>query len=210
LKILVTSGPTREYIDPVRFLSNASSGKMGAAIAIALLELGFKPIIVSGPVDVNYPADSIVHKVETTDEMLSQCLSIFDDCIGVIGAAAPCDYKPQNFSLQKIAKSESGKGITVKLEQTKDILAALGKIKRKNQISVGFALETEQGKTNAASKLKRKKCDFIVLNSPESLNSDSTNLQVFNSKEELIAVLKGTKIKVAKKLIELIYLPLKF
>ncbi|MDR1484885.1 MAG: phosphopantothenoylcysteine decarboxylase [Planctomycetaceae bacterium] len=202
LRVLVTSGPTREYLDPVRFLTNGSSGKMGAAIAAALIEMGFVPVVVSGDVDVEYPAGVEVYFVETTGEMLERCCLIFGSCVGVISAAAPCDFKPKNFSLQKISKSESGGNMVVELEQTVDILAALGKIKRADQWSIGFALETESGKENALAKLKRKNCDFIVLNSPESINNDSAEVQVFNAREELIAKTTGTKINIARKLIE--------
>jgi phosphopantothenoylcysteine decarboxylase/phosphopantothenate--cysteine ligase len=201
-RVLVTSGSTREYIDPVRFLSNASSGKMGAAISFALLEFGFEPVVVSGFVGVSYPVGVEVYFVETTGEMLDKCVSIFGDCVGVIGAAAPCDYKPKNFSVQKIAKSESGVGLFIELEQTSDILGVLGGLKRSDQWSVGFALETERGKSNAMAKLRNKNCDFIVLNSPESINNDSATLQIFNPQEELIANLTGNKTEVAKKMIK--------
>ncbi|MDR1477581.1 MAG: phosphopantothenoylcysteine decarboxylase [Planctomycetaceae bacterium] len=202
LRVLVTSGPTREYFDPVRFLSNGSSGKMGAAIAIALIEFGFEPVVVSGVVDVSYPVGATVYFVETTREMLDKCLEIWGGCVGVIGAAAPCDYRPKNFSLQKIAKSEFGDGLFIELEQTEDVLGALGGLKRVDQWSVGFALETGSGRSNAMAKLRKKNCDFIVLNSPESINNDSANLQVFNTHNELIATLTGTKTDIAKKLIQ--------
>ncbi|MDR1291124.1 MAG: phosphopantothenoylcysteine decarboxylase, partial [Planctomycetaceae bacterium] len=180
-RVLVTSGATREYIDPVRFLSNASSGKMGAAIAFALIEFGFEPVVVSGLVGVSYPVGVEVYFVETTEEMFAKSVSIFGGCVGVIGAAAPCDYKPKNFSVQKIAKSESGVGLFIEFEQTADIIGELGKLKRSDQWSVGFALETESGKSNAMTKLRNKNCDFIVLNSPESINNDSATLKLFNT-----------------------------
>lgn len=201
-RVLVTSGATREYIDPVRFLSNASSGKMGAAIAFALIEFGFEPVVVSGLVGVSYPVGVEVYFVETTGEMLDKSVSIFGGCVGVIGAAAPCDYKPKNFSVQKIAKSESGVGLFIEFEQTADIIGELGKLKRSDQWSVGFALETESGKSNAMTKLRNKNCDFIVLNSPESINNDSATLKLFNTREELIANLTGNKKDIAKKLIK--------
>ncbi|MDR2763337.1 MAG: phosphopantothenoylcysteine decarboxylase [Planctomycetaceae bacterium] len=204
LRVLVTSGPTREYIDPVRFLTNGSSGQMGLSITLALLEKGFEPVVVSGPVSIEYPSEAEVHFVETTEEMLMKSLSVFGSCVGAIGTAAPCDYKPREFSLQKISKPKTGVGLSIELEQTEDILATLGKIKRKDQWSVGFALETENGEINAMNKLKRKNCNFIALNSPNSINNDSIELQVFNEKNGRLATLSGTKLQAAKKLIELI------
>jgi phosphopantothenoylcysteine decarboxylase/phosphopantothenate--cysteine ligase len=204
LRVLVTSGPTREYIDPVRFLTNGSSGQMGLSITLALLEKGFEPVVVSGPVSIEYPSEAEVHFVETTEEMLIKSLCVFGSCVGVIGAAAPCDYKPIEFSLQKISKPKTGVGLSIELEQTEDILATLGKVKRADQWSVGFALETENGEINAMNKLKRKNCNFIALNSPNSINNDSIEIQVFNEKNSRLATFSGTKLQVAKKLIEVI------
>ncbi|MDR2117520.1 MAG: phosphopantothenoylcysteine decarboxylase, partial [Planctomycetaceae bacterium] len=105
-RILITSGPTREYLDPVRFLTNGSSGRMGVALAEIVLERGELPVIVSGPVTLVYPDGAEIHRVETTEEMLECCLRLFPDCNGIIGAAAPCDFKPEYFSEQKLSKSE--------------------------------------------------------------------------------------------------------
>src|SRR5690606_35448368 len=93
-KILITSGPTRQYLDPVRYLTNASSGRMGAALAQAAVDLGHNVVVVSGPVHVEYPSQAEVHGVVTTDQMFQTCARLFADCDGLIGAAAPCDYRP--------------------------------------------------------------------------------------------------------------------
>src|SRR6476646_10771404 len=102
-RILITSGPTRQYLDPVRYLTNASSGRMGAALAEAALELGHEVIVVSGPVAVEYPARAKVHPIVSTEELLAACQEMFPSCDGVIGAAAPCDYRPVKVQEHKIA-----------------------------------------------------------------------------------------------------------
>lgn len=204
-KILITSGPTREYLDPVRFLSNGSSGRMGAALARAVLRRGGEPILVSGPVGVEYPAGARVHRVETTEEMLDRCRELFADCRGAIGAAAPCDYKPRRFSKRKLKKIDGQDGFSLQLVETTDILASLGQSKRPDQWIVGFALETENGKNHALEKLKRKNCDFIVLNSPASISSDAAKLQIFDAEGVLRADLNGPKTKIAENLIALLY-----
>src|SRR5207248_1859662 len=102
-RILITSGPTRQYLDPVRYLTNASSGRMGRALAAAALELGHEVIVVSGPVAVDYPHKAEVRPIVSTEELLDTCQELFPTCDGVIGAAAPCDYRPMRVERQKIA-----------------------------------------------------------------------------------------------------------
>lgn len=202
-RILITSGPTREYLDPVRYLSNGSSGRMGAALALAVLKRGGSPVLVSGPVMLDYPEEAEIHQVETTDQMLGKCRELFGDCSGAIGAAAPCDYKPEHFSEQKLKKSKREDGLLLKLVETVDILASLGNVKRPDQWIVGFALETENGRDHALEKLNRKNCDFIVLNSPASIASESARLQVFDADGNLRLALDGSKESIAEKLIDL-------
>ncbi|MGV3483828.1 MAG: phosphopantothenoylcysteine decarboxylase, partial [Planctomycetaceae bacterium] len=139
-KILITSGPTRQYLDPVRYLTNASSGRMGAAIAGACLERQHEVVIVSGPVAVSYPPGATVIPVVTTDEMLDAAVREFATCDGAIGAAAPCDYRPQQIAKQKISKT--GEPLVMHLVETPDVVATLGQNKRAGQWVVGFALET--------------------------------------------------------------------
>jgi len=206
-RILITSGPTREYFDPVRYLTNGSSGRMGAALAEAVLrrgEGGDIPVIVSGPVTVSYPPAANVHMVETTEQMLRCALELFPQCTGVIGAAAPCDFCPVVFSEQKIAKSKDGSTQIFRLAETPDILAALGKIKRFDQWSVAFALETENGRHKALEKLKQKNCDFVVLNAPDSINNDAAAFQVFDSAGELRKQFTGSKQVFAEELLRLV------
>ena len=121
--ILITSGPTRQYLDPVRYLTNASSGRMGAALAEACLHRGHQVTIVSGPVPIDYPTGARVVPVISTEEMLATCQEIFPTCDGVIGAAAPCDYRPRHISANKIAKT--GEPLSLHLVETLDVIATL-------------------------------------------------------------------------------------
>jgi phosphopantothenoylcysteine decarboxylase/phosphopantothenate--cysteine ligase len=119
--ILITSGPTRQYLDPVRYLSNGSSGRMGKALAEAALAAGHEVVIVSGPVEVRYPRAARVVPVVSTEEMLAACLELFPLCAGLIAAAAPCDYRAQVVAADKIRKT--GAPIDVHLVETPDIIA---------------------------------------------------------------------------------------
>ena len=161
--VLLTAGPTYEAIDPVRFIGNRSSGKMGYAIANTAASLGAKVILVSGPSfeKVNFKSIEII-KVESADQMYIATHKYFEKADIVIATAAVADYKPANIAHQKIKKKDAK--LQIDLVPTKDILASLGKIK-KEQFLVGFALETNNELSNAQSKLKRKNLDMIVLNS---------------------------------------------
>jgi phosphopantothenoylcysteine decarboxylase/phosphopantothenate--cysteine ligase len=162
-KILVTAGPTYEAIDPVRFIGNHSSGKMGFDIANAAANLGAEVTLVSGPTHLK-PIYSNINLVRVTSaqEMFEACHQIYDDVDVAVCAAAVADYKPKHVAEQKIKKSESE--FTITLEKTQDILASLGKIKKK-QYLIGFALETENEIENAKLKIQKKNLDLIVLNS---------------------------------------------
>ena len=206
IKILITSGPTREYLDPVRYLSNGSSGRMGAALAEAVAHQGGIPMVVSGQAAITYPQKAEVYWVETTEQMLRRCLELFPHCAGVIGAAAPCDFRPVLFSEQKISKPTEG-NITFQFTETPDILAALGTIKRPDQWSVAFALETENGKAKALEKMKQKRCDFVVLNDPDSINRDEAVFQVFDVTGEQRITFTGSKRVFAQELLRLVQKP---
>ncbi|HMO12500.1 MAG TPA: phosphopantothenoylcysteine decarboxylase [Pirellulaceae bacterium] len=201
-RILITSGPTRQYIDQVRYISNASSGQMGAALADAAIKSGHDVVIVSGPVNINYPALAAVHQVESTEEMLCACLALFSECDGAIGAAAPCDYRPVIRTPNKIKKT--GKPLTLELIETDDVIASLGKIKRTNQWLVGFALESEDARFRALSKLQQKCCDIVVLNGPEAIDSKNNSIEIFDPLGNMILDCQGTKTVVAQAIIELI------
>lgn len=162
-KILITAGPTYEAIDPVRFIGNHSSGKMGFEIAKEAAKLGAEVTLVSGPSHLNISDKSIkLIRVISADEMYNACHDYFENTDVAIAAAAVADYRPKNVASQKIKKAESS--LTIELEKTKDILASLGEIK-KNQFLIGFALETENEIENAKAKIQKKNLDLIVLNS---------------------------------------------
>ena len=162
-RILITAGPTYEAIDPVRFIGNHSSGKMGFDIAKIAAQNGAEVILVSGPTHLNVEHAAIkLYRVKSAEEMYVACHQEFASVDVAIAAAAVADYKPKNVAIQKIKKSDST--FTIELERTKDILASLGELK-KNQFLVGFALETENEIENAKLKIQKKNLDLIVLNS---------------------------------------------
>lgn len=171
-RILVTAGPTVEDIDPVRFISNRSTGKMGFAIARAAMDRGADVIVVAGPTETEFPN---VIRVRSTEEMRRAVADRFDTVDVVIKAAAPLDFRPKTVSTQKVKKGTAS--TTVELEATPDILLELGK--RKNgRVLVGFAAETEDFATNGLSKLKAKNLDLIVINpvgTPDSGFASDTN-----------------------------------
>ncbi len=201
-RILLTSGPTRQYLDPVRYLSNGSSGRMGKALAEAALEAGHEVVIVSGPVEVRYPQAARVLPVISTEEMLDACLSVFPQCDGLIAAAAPCDYRPKVVASQKIRKT--GGTLDVQFVETPDIVARLGAIRTSSQWMVAFALETEDLRMRAMQKLERKKCDLIVVNGPAAMHAADTKIEVIDARGEVLTAAAGSKRHVAKALLRII------
>ena len=201
-RILITSGPTRQYIDPVRYLTNASSGRMGAALANTIIELGHELVIVSGPVEVDYPEQAEVIRVLTTEEMLSQSQLEFARCDGMIGVAAPCDYRPIRVSDQKISKT--GEPLVLHLVETPDIVATLGASKRNDQWVVGFALETDDHRFRATVKLEKKSCDLIVLNGPDAMNSHTNSIEVLNRQGDVLLACTGSKQEVADAIMDIV------
>jgi phosphopantothenoylcysteine decarboxylase/phosphopantothenate--cysteine ligase len=201
-KVLVTAGPCREPIDPVRYISNRSSGKMGYALASAAREAGADVILISGPSQLPAPADVDLISVETTEEMYAAVKEQFGRTDILIMAAAPADYKPKNIAAEKIKK---GKDISVEMTATIDILHSLKTLRKKNQIVVGFALETGDGVKNAEKKLVEKGLDLIVLNSTKDSPAfesdiDKVTLIYNNGKTESIPLM--TKIELAYLLID--------
>ncbi len=166
-KVLITAGPTYEKLDPVRFIGNFSSGKMGFAIAEEVARRGADVVLVTGPskLEAVHPAIKRID-VESAAQMKDECEKSFPNVDIAIMAAAVSDYTPKNVADSKMKRS--GDNLIVELTPTTDIAAMLGKQKRDDQILIGFALETTEGKKNAAEKLKRKNLDFIVLNSLEN------------------------------------------
>lgn len=198
MRILITAGPTREYVDDVRFLSNASSGRMGYSIAEAALAHGHEVVLVTGPVDLDVPAEAEVHRIETTDELRSTCLELFPQCDGVIAAAAVCDYRPRERVMGKMTKT--GQPIVLELVETSDVLAELGGQKEHRWV-VGFALESQDPRTNAMRKLRMKHCDCIVLNDTSAISSLENHIEILSPDAETIAEFHGPKTDIAAQLI---------
>jgi phosphopantothenoylcysteine decarboxylase/phosphopantothenate--cysteine ligase len=202
VRILITSGPTRQYLDPVRYLTNASSGRMGRALAEAALALGHEVIVVSGPVSIDYPARAEVRSIVSTEELLAACQDLFPHCDGVIGAAAPSDYRPMRVEEHKIAKT--GQPLVLNLIETPDVMATLGASKRPNQWLVGFALETDDQRFRALTKLERKSCDLIVLNGPSAMDAADNQVEILDRTGALVASIAGPKDSVAEGILKTI------
>jgi len=179
-KVLVTAGPTYEYIDSVRFIGNFSSGKMGYAIAEELAEMGADVILISGPTSLHTIHANIQRvNVVTSDEMYNEALNHFTQCQAAILSAAVADFKPKKQFSEKIKEKE----LTIELIATQDIAKKLGELKTEEQRLIGFALETNNELENAKQKIKKKNLDFIVLN---SLNDKGAGFQVDTNKVTFI------------------------
>jgi phosphopantothenoylcysteine decarboxylase/phosphopantothenate--cysteine ligase len=198
-RILITSGPTRQFIDPVRYISNASSGQMGSCLAGAALELGHQVVVVSGPVQIDYPSDAELIRVVSTEEMLEACRDYYPLCDGLIGAAAPCDYRPVEVANHKIRKT--GQALDLKLIETEDVVATLGCSKQPHQWTVGFALETEDARFRALTKLIRKCCDLVVINGVEAIDSSENSIEIISDSGQVVATATGTKASVARQVL---------
>ena len=205
-RILITSGPTRQYLDPVRYLTNASSGKMGAALSRAAAERGHDVIVISGPVAIDYPEASDVVQVVSTEEMLAAAEARFPDCDGLIGAAAPCDYRPIRVSKEKMAKT--GEPLKLELIETPDIVASLAGKRRPDQWVVGFALETNDHRFRAITKAERKQCDLMVLNRPEAMNADANQVEILRRDGRLLSQFSGSKADCGREILHWIDLEL--
>lgn len=181
-KILVTAGPTREELDPVRYLTNHSSGKMGYALAKAARNLGAEVTLVSGQTNLAVPADMEFVSVFSAADMAEAVLSRSDDMDAVIMAAAVADYTPAEKAENKIKKSEGEFAIAMK--RTTDILQSLGDRKKDGQVLIGFAMETENLLSNAAGKLEKKNADYIIAN---SINEEGAGFQVDTNSVTIIS-----------------------
>lgn len=212
LRILITAGPTREYLDPVRYLSNASTGKMGFAIATAAANRGHTVTLVSGPVDLSAPPNVRLIRVTSALEMLAAARRTFATADAAVFVAAVCDWRPRKRSSRKLKKELNEKelrasakeprvsaraatatganlktdsleaGLSLDLVQNPDIAATLGRLKSRPglppRVTVGFALETHDGRAKAAAKLRAKHFDAIVLNSPAAIAADRSAVEI--------------------------------
>ena len=205
-KVLITAGPTQEPIDPVRFISNKSSGKMGFAIAEAAIDAGAEVVLVSGPVNLKDPDNVHIVEVKTAKEMLKAVMHHVVTSDIFIGVAAVADYSPINSELKKIKKNIDNSSLVLKMKETKDILLEVGSLKDKPYL-VGFAAETENLIQNAKKKLTRKNLDLIIANdvSSQDIGFDSDFNEVFLiTEDEEILIEKTSKRNLSRKIIEFI------
>ena len=200
--ILLTAGPTRASIDDVRYLTNASSGRMARAIAAAAMSRRHEVTIVSGPVSVDYPRGARVVPVTTTREMLEASLEILPRCDGVIAAAAPCDFEPKRRVAGKIPRR--GDGLLLELRPTVDVIATLARKATNRQWMVAFALEPDADPARALEKITTKRCDLIVVNDLSAIDAADTAVTVYDRSHAAVGRRRGTKPAVAAWLIGLI------
>jgi phosphopantothenoylcysteine synthetase/decarboxylase len=201
MHFLITAGGTREYIDPVRFISNESSGKMGYAIAKTSAQTGHKVTLISAsymqpPIGVDFVG------VDSAKEMFKAVKKLFKKCDCLIMAAAVSDYTPVRSSKAKIKKDRSE--LTLKLKPTKDILAWAGKNKKKNQLVVGFALEDKNLRQNAEKKLKQKNLDMIIANTPDAIAASKSTVHIKIPGSKWLKIENKHKTAIAKKIIALV------
>jgi phosphopantothenoylcysteine decarboxylase/phosphopantothenate--cysteine ligase len=203
VRFLITAGPTREPIDPVRYISNRSSGKMGYAIAEAAIEAGHEVVLISGPVDVTRPRGVAVISVSTSDEMLAAVGQHSSRCDILVMCAAVADYKPAKVSKNKIKKRSEN--ISLELVPTRDILASLPKDRQ--YLVVGFAAETENVEANAQKKLREKNCDIVVANdvsrADSGMESDENEVEILFRDGETKRISRASKKIISRDLVKI-------
>lgn len=197
---LITAGGTREYIDPVRFISNASSGKMGYALAQAAIQAGHKVTLISAS-DLQPPVGIEFVGVDSAAEMFKAVKKYFFKCDCLIMAAAVSDYTPTKISKVKIKKSKAG--LTIKFKPTVDILAWAGNSKKKNQIIAGFALEDKNLRKNAEKKLEEKNLDMIIANAPKTIGANEAAVQIKQRSQKWVKIQEKNKNLIAAEIINL-------
>ncbi|MEX6689322.1 bifunctional phosphopantothenoylcysteine decarboxylase/phosphopantothenate--cysteine ligase CoaBC [Danxiaibacter flavus] len=206
-KVLITAGPTQELIDPVRFISNHSSGKMGYALAEAFYMHGADVHVVTGPVNLPHSNNGIrFSKVVSANEMYNAAVDAFKDADIAVMSAAVADYTPAEVAEEKIKKNDGE--LVIRLLKTKDILKSLGQLKKPGQLLVGFALETNNERENALQKLNSKNADLIVLNSLRDTNAgfgyDTNNVTVFDKEGNVFESGLVSKQQVAEDIVNII------
>lgn len=207
VRVLISAGPTRESIDPIRFISNRSSGKMGYALAEAAVKAGHEVMLVSGPVSIPRPAGITGFiAVESATEMAEAMKQNFPDAGLTVMCAAVADYRPARISQKKLKKSSGT--MFLEMERTEDILLTLGKLKQPNQILVGFAAETDNLEKNALSKLERKNLDYIIANeigSPDKgFQTDTNEATAYGSDGSAVHFPLTTKETLAEQILKLV------
>ncbi len=201
MRFLITAGGTREYIDPVRFISNASSGRMGYALASAALKAGHKVMLITAPTALREPRGVKVIRVETAAEMLQAVKKHFKQCNCLIMAAAVADYTPARPAKTKIKKT--AKSLTLKLKPTTDILKWAGRHKKKGQIVVGFALEDKALRPSAERKMRDKNLDMIIANTTAAIAAEKSTVYIKTNCLAWLPVKNSTKSDIAKRVVAL-------
>ncbi|MBP7051714.1 MAG: hypothetical protein KBE65_11915 [Phycisphaerae bacterium] len=202
MRILVTAGGTREYIDPVRFISNASSGRMGYALARAALKAGHEVTLITAPTAVRPPAGTTVIRVESAAQMFQAVKEQFPKCDCLIMAAAVSDYTPARPSKTKLKKQAAG--LTLELKPTPDILKWAGRHKTRSQTVVGFALEDRDLRANAERKMWDKHLDMIVANATSSIGGDTSTLHIRTPRRDWFEIRDTKKAASARRIIRII------
>ncbi len=205
MKFVVTAGPTREPLDPVRYLSNRSSGKMGYAIAAAALEEKHEVTLISGPVAIAPPPGAKIVRVTTGDEMFTAASAALEDCDVFVMCAAVCDYKPAHYAPQKMKKQREP--FSLALVPTRDILASLTS-RKPDCFVVGFAAETRELEANARRKLEEKNCDLLVANDVSQadlgMDADENEVLIFSKSEAPKKIPREKKTELARNLLKII------
>jgi phosphopantothenoylcysteine decarboxylase / phosphopantothenate---cysteine ligase len=205
VRFLITAGPTREPIDPVRYISNRSSGKMGYALAEAALAEGHDVTLISGPVNLEAPQNIKLISVSTSDEMFEAVHRHADQCDICVSCAAVADYKPANVSSTKIKKR--GVKFSLELIPTRDILDSLGQRQDRQFVLVGFAAETDHVEENAAKKLRAKNCDIMVANdvsaADSGMESDVNEVTILFRDREKKKISRAPKKIIARELVKI-------
>jgi phosphopantothenoylcysteine decarboxylase/phosphopantothenate--cysteine ligase len=205
---LITAGGTREYIDPVRFISNASSGRMGYALARAALKAGHQVTLITAPTALKPPAGAEIIRIESAAQMFAAVKEYFPRCDCLIMAAAVADYTPAKPSKAKLKKKGSTK-LTLQLKPTADILKWAGRHKRKGhaaQFVVGFALEDRNLRANAERKMRDKHLDMIVANAPGAIGASTSTVHIKTRDLQWLEIVARSKTAIAKKIVALIAL----
>ena len=206
MRIVISAGPTREAIDPVRYITNRSTGKMGYAIAEAARERGLQVILVSGPVNLAPPDGVELIPVESAADMAQAMKKTAENADIIVMAAAVADYRPKQYSTSKVKKSDGD--MCIELERTEDILLTLGRNKKPGQLLVGFAAETDVLLKNAQGKLERKNLDFIAANSvADGFGTDTDTVILLGKDGGKNIIGPASKQIVAEKLIEIVTTP---
>ena len=200
MRILVTAGPTREYFDSVRFISNPSSGKMGLCIASEAVRRGHEVTLIAGSVALPVPHGVEIIRVVSAKEMFQATVSLFEKCHVAVMTAAVCDYRPLRRLDHKLKKRSRTR--VVRLQPTDDILSHLGRIKG-DRVTIGFAMEDHDHHANAEAKLRRKQCDAIVLNGIGNVGADTASVEILRADTGWAPPVTGTKPQIAGAVVDL-------